>query len=92
MKKLLILMLFILVTQFEGISASLGCMDNSYHGECCDGEGRVCRDYKQYHYVACPCPCTDIISKRGTCRRCSHFGRPDRGEINAYGCLDYMFR
>ncbi len=51
-------------------------MDNSYHMQ-------KPRDFKNYHYVHCDCPCTDVMDERGKCRRCFHKGNPNRGEINS---------
>lgn len=67
---------------------SIGCMDNSFHMECCYAKKKNCPcchqccDIKKLHYDHCTCPCTDIIDSRGKCRKCLHFGNPDRGIIN----------
>jgi len=77
--------LFMFIIQVYKINCSLGCMDNSYHMT------RPC-DFKKYHYVHCDCPCEDIIDSRGTCRKCLHFGKPFRGELNGLQLLDQIFR
>ena len=48
-------------------------MDNSLYGDTRHGY-----DYKQYHYVACTCPCERYCQsiKRGICERCSHPKKP----------------
>jgi hypothetical protein len=52
--------------------AAPGCIDNSYHLT-------QLFDYKNYHYVACNCPCQKqykIISKRAQCQKCHHYRDP----------------
>lgn len=76
--------LIILIFNYQ-LYAAIGCMDNSFHMQ-------LNNDKKEYHYVRCTCPCDNIIADRGRCMRCRHFGRPDRGEINALQELDPIFR
>ena len=75
MKNLKYLILIFASLNISRINSAIGCMEHSYHMYC------PC-DYKKYHYVACDCPCSDIIGERGTCRICYHYGNPVRGEIN----------
>lgn len=79
------LILLILFTTSFRLNTSIGCMDNSYHMQ---QKG----DTKEFHYVYCSCPCKNVISKRGKCIRCGHFGRPDRGEINALQLYPQVLR
>jgi hypothetical protein len=49
------------------IYAKIGCMDNSYHLT-------QPFDSKNYHFVACNCPCEiTVIKNRGKCLKCLHF-------------------
>jgi hypothetical protein len=60
MKKLMILM--ILLAMYP-MSASVNCLDNSQH---------LAKDFddKEWHSVACDCPCTTI--RKGYCVECGH--------------------
>lgn len=60
MKKLMIL---ILLFANYPLSASVNCLDNSKH---------LAEDFddKEWHSVACDCPCTTI--KGGKCTECGH--------------------
>ncbi len=61
--------------------ASENCMDNSKHGDTCDGY-----DYKKYYYVGdCDCPCERYAHsyKRNRCERCLHFN-VDRSRIQPF--------
>lgn len=51
-----------------GIVSAPGCQDNSKHLE----RGTI--DYKQWHYVACNCPCEKRYDIRpdGHCSECEH--------------------
>lgn len=81
--KIVLIILFIFPIN---IKSSIGCMDNSFHMECCYTKKSCrcinCCDTKNWHYVQCSCPCKWIIDYRGKCRKCQHFGNPDRGIIN----------
>lgn len=46
--------------------AIVGCMDNSYHLT-------QPFDNKDYHYVACNCPCIQRAPDRNKCLQCGHF-------------------
>lgn len=87
MKKIKLIIYLFLVLSIHNINSSIGCMEHSYHLS-------VPCDYKNYHYVGCKCPCTDIIGERGKCRRCYHYGNPVRGEINTLQLEepDYILR
>lgn len=49
-------------------NGEIGCIDNSEHLECSG-------DSKDYHYVACNCPCQRYtqIADRNKCTKCNHF-------------------
>jgi len=32
-------------------------------------------------YVKCSCPCRNTTPHKGRCRRCSHYGNPERGNF-----------
>lgn len=54
------------------LSAAPGCIDNSYHLT-------QLFDYKNYHHVACNCPCQKqykIVPKRAQCQKCLHYRDP----------------
>jgi hypothetical protein len=80
-----IFILILLFTFNYQLYSSIGCSDNSYHMQ-------LPNDNKEYHYVHCDCPCENILSERGKCSRCLHYGRPDRGEINALQKFDIVLR
>jgi hypothetical protein len=84
MKKNLLIILIILFYNNNN-DCALGCMDNSLHLV-------SPYDFKKYNYVRCECPCTDVIDSKGTCRRCIHYGRPTRGELNGLQDLCNIFR
>ena len=50
------------------LNGQLGCIDNSYHL-------KKRFDTKQYHYVACSCPCEQYahVSNRNKCLKCGHY-------------------
>ena len=48
------------------LQAKVGCMDNSWHLQ-------KKYDAKEYHYVACNCPCTSTIANRNQCLCCNHY-------------------
>ena len=81
-KKLIITLLFTFNYQ---LYSSIGCTDRSFHMQ-------LPNDKKEYHYVKCNCPCETTLPERGKCPRCLHYGRPDRGEINALQKFDIVFR
>lgn len=60
MKQMITLMLAILITP---LYASINCIDNSEHLE-------KSHDHKEWHLVACNCPCE--IIKGGYCTECGH--------------------
>ncbi len=49
------------------LQAKIGCMDNSWHLK------KTKYDSKEYHYVACDCPCKSTIADRNQCRCCKHY-------------------
>ncbi len=66
MKKIILGMLFI-----AKLAAAPECLDNSYH--------LTQLDHKNYHPVACNCPCGTqykILARRGTCIKCGHYRDP----------------
>jgi hypothetical protein len=72
------------------IKASVGCMDTKYYSEC-SVDDCIPKKGKKLLYVACSCPCTSISITAGTCKRCGHYGNPERGAINALQKLEYSF-
>ncbi|OGB83911.1 hypothetical protein A3F66_02410 [candidate division TM6 bacterium RIFCSPHIGHO2_12_FULL_32_22] len=74
-----------LILLFYSLDGSVGCMSRDYY---CPG-GCKCKD--DYHYVECSCPCVNILSDRGRCRRCDHYGDPNRGVINAMNLLPFTY-
>ncbi|MDR3646678.1 MAG: hypothetical protein P4L22_04005 [Candidatus Babeliales bacterium] len=77
--------LIMLITFNYQLYSSIGCSDNSYHMQ-------RPNDMKEWHYVHCDCPCETILSERGECPRCRHYGNPKRGEFNALQKFDNFFR
>lgn len=77
--KIFLLCLFMMAPYTS--NASIGCMHDKCGTNYCQCS---------MHYVACPCPCTDIITKRGICERCGHYGSPKRGDINTLQLLDNL--
>ena len=63
---------FVVVAFLCGIAplyASVGCMAHSK---------RLAEKYdnKEYHYVACNCPCRDKYDRKDTCKQCGHAHDP----------------
>ena len=38
-------------------------------------------DVSLLQYQKCSCPCRNVLSARGRCSKCKHYGDPRRGEI-----------
>jgi hypothetical protein len=56
------------------------CMDNSYHLT-------QPIDHRDYHHVACNCPCEKqykILDQRGICTKCGHFRDPYASRLKKY--------
>lgn len=66
MKKITSYFLLILLSS-QILNARIGCLHNSYEGE-------RKYDHKEYHPVACNCPCEKEykIHADGTCSKCGH--------------------
>jgi hypothetical protein len=60
-----------LINSVTLLHARQDCLDNSYHL-------KRKYDYKNYHYVACTCPCSEYqnFSNRGECQQCRHYHVP----------------
>ena len=59
--------LVLLVSIPLGLASAPGCQDNSLHLE----RGTI--DYKQWHYVACTCPCDKYqLRPDNRCSECEH--------------------
>lgn len=80
MKKILLSIFMIMEA-----SAAIGCMDKSYHMQ-------KSGDIKEFHYVSCSCPCKYTKAYRGKCTRCNHYGRSDRGALNALQAYESVLR
>lgn len=66
MKKYYYVLLLGICASSPLLHAKIGCMDNSWHLQ-------KKYDSKEYHYVACDCPCTDTIANRNQCPCCDHY-------------------
>ncbi len=69
MKKLYIALVILSTIK---LTAAPGCIDNSCHLT-------KLYDYKDYHQVACNCPCQKqykIMSKKAQCQKCLHYRDP----------------
>ena len=75
---------FLVLLVVQVCKADIGCMDNSYHAQCCDQV-----DLKRYHFVECTCPCDKYAHSfnRGRCEKCWHFRIPK--SIYVVGESDY---
>lgn len=67
MKKNLVVVAFL--CSISPLSASVGCMAHSQ---------RLAQKYdnKEYHYVACNCPCREKFARKDTCKQCGHAHDP----------------
>jgi len=63
--------LLVLCINIISLNAQQGCLDNSYHL-------KQKYDNKNYHYVACTCPCSQYqnFNNRGECMKCKHYHVP----------------
>ena len=70
-------LLLLVLIKFPGLlKAEMNCLDNSYHLT-------KPYDYKNYHFVACTCPCTEYqnFENRGQCQQCLHFHVPRNWKV-----------
>lgn len=73
-----VILLCLALSTVHGMSARVGCMDNSRHGYQHDPDCSRYPDYKDLHFVGCSCPCEQYPQRAwyGECSRCGHYRKP----------------